>query len=92
MQNYPIAPQEFYYLRLYREQGKLRLEVLREAMSNPSKEPVKLEIVGGDTHRAVINVYFDNLEVDFEISEALAHKIYDYFKVAWHKPIKPDYL
>lgn len=90
MQNFPIAPQESYYIRLYREQGKLRLEVLREAM--PGKDPIKMEVFGGDTHRAVINLYFDTLEADFKISEALARKIYDYFKVAWHKPFTPKYL
>lgn len=73
-----------YYLRLYREAGKLRLQALKEPVQNPPRPcDFSMAFAGAGHHSAVVCIYFDNLEVDFVVNERIQRKILDYFTGAW---------
>jgi hypothetical protein len=73
-----------FYLRLYRENGKLRLEALREAISKPPRPyDNTLEFYSGGNHKVLICLYYDGLEADFQLNERIVGKILPYFMGAW---------
>jgi hypothetical protein len=74
----------FFYLRIYRENGKLRLEALKEAISNPPRPyDFTMEFYTSSTNRVLVCLYFDGLEPDFKVNERIQSKILEYFSGGW---------
>jgi hypothetical protein len=72
-----------YHIRLYRKDGKLKLEALSEPMTIESKEQyLKLDMYGPIFAR--IHIYLDGVERDFKILrpvlKKLGHELRSFFE------------
>ena len=82
-ENVNLEPIHF-YLRVYREDGKLRLEALREAIKNPPRPyNFTMEFSSASNSKVLVCLYYDGLEPDFVLNERIAAKILGYFTGAW---------
>jgi hypothetical protein len=77
-----------FYLRIFRENGKLRLKALEEAITEPPRPyDFTMEFAQAPHYQVIICIYFDGLEPDFKVNERIQSKILTYFSNAFfYKP------
>jgi hypothetical protein len=92
MQNRPILTPEYFFLRCYRDDGKIRFEALHGAIKHREID-LPMTFYGGDSYQAIIWIYFDGLETDARLNERIVEKVSKYFSKKWFtRPIKFDSL